>query len=93
MRKKEFIKFYADMYNMNIKNASEDVEEFLETMKTAFSQYPKVVFRNFGIFEVRETKARSIVDPRNQKDIIHSKPRKYVKFKTSKNMEKFLSEN
>lgn len=91
MRKKDFVKFYADMYEIDVKDASKDIEEFLETMKTVFSEDSKVVFKNFGIFEVRKTKARYIVDPRNQIDIIHSKPRKYVKFRTSKNMEKLLS--
>lgn len=90
MRKREFIKLYAEINNMELKKSSEDVEEFLETLKDIFKTSPKVVFKNFGIFEVRETKARKIFDPRNQTDIIHSKPRKYVKFRTSRKMEDIL---
>lgn len=94
MTKKEFAKLYSKMHGIkNIKKAKKDVDEFLDTMKEMFEKYPKVVFRGFGTFEVRETKARSILDPRNQKDIIHSKPRKYIKLKVSKNIEKNLYED
>lgn len=93
MRKKEFIKLYAEMYGIkDLKMAQAEVEEFIDTMKDVFKEYPKVVFRGFGTFEAKETKARKIVDPRNQKDIIHSKPRKYIKFKVSKNIEENLYE-
>ena len=87
MIKKEFKKFYAEQNNLNEEEASKEVELFLETMKEMFSNYPKVVFRNFGTFEVKETKERKIVDPRGNNEIIHAKPRKYIKFKTSKNLE------
>ncbi len=90
MIKKEFKKFYAQENNLDEEKASEEVETFLETMKEMFSNYPKVVFRNFGTFEVRETKDRKVVDPRGTDKIIHAKPRKYIKFKTSKNLEERL---
>ncbi len=70
MIKKDFVKLYAEMNNMDIKKSTEDVDEFLETLKDIFKTSSKVVFKNFGIFEVRETKARKIFDPRNQTDII-----------------------
>ncbi|WP_300356024.1 HU family DNA-binding protein [Fusobacterium sp.] len=87
MRKKEFKKFYAEFNKLENEKASEEVEIFLETMKKAFSLYPKIVFRNFGTFEIKETKERKVLDPRGSGDIIHTKPRKYVKFKISKNVE------
>lgn len=90
MTKKEFKKFYAQQNNLSDEQASEEVELFLETMKEVFSKYPKVVFRNFGTFEVKETKERKIVDPKDSSNIIHAKPRKYIKFKTSKNLEEKL---
>ncbi len=91
MRKKEFVEFYAN-YNgiADISQASEEVEKFIEMMKEAFTLYPKVVFRGFGTFEVRETKERKVVDPRGNGEIIHAKPRKYVKFKQSINLEEKL---
>ena len=90
MTKKEFKKFYAQQNNLSNEQASEEVELFLETMKEVFSKYPKVVFRNFGTFEVRETKERQITDPRGTGETIHAKPRKYIKFKASKNLEEKL---
>lgn len=90
MTKKEFKKFYAQQNNLSDEQASEEVELFLETIKEVFSKYPKVVFRNFGTFEVKETKERKIVDPKDSSKIIHAKPRKYIKFKTSKNLEEKL---
>ena len=87
MKKKEFKKLYGELNKTEKERASEEVEIFLETMKQAFSKYPKIVFRNFGTFEVKETKARKITDPRGNDEPIISKPRKYVKFKVSKNLE------
>ena len=90
MIKKEFKKFYAEYNKMNEDEASQEVEDFLEMMKQAFSKYPKIVFRDFGTFEVKETKERMVVDPRGNGEIIHAKPRKYVKFKQSINLEEEL---
>ena len=87
MRKKEFKKFYSELNKIENEKASQEVEEFLETMKQALSVYPKIVFRNFGTFEVKETKERDIVDPKDSTNIIHAEPRKYVKFKGSKFLE------
>ena len=91
MRKKEFVEFYAN-YNkiVDISQASEEVEKFIEMMKEAFTLYYKVVFRSFGTFEVRKTTERMVVDPRGNGEIIHAKPRKYVKFKQSINLEEEL---
>ena len=60
MRKKEFKKFYSELNKMENEKASQEVEEFLETMKQALSVYPKIVFRNFGTFEIKETKTRRV---------------------------------
>lgn len=91
MIKKEFKKFYSEYNNISEEEASQEVEEFLEMMKQAFSLYPKIVFRDFGTFEVKETKERKIVDPRGNNELIHSKPRKYIKFKASKNLEERMN--
>ncbi len=91
MRKKEFKKFYAEYNNIkDFETASEEVEIFLETMKKAFSVYPKIVFRKFGTFEVRETKERQVLDARGRGYFHKTKPRKYVKLKISKNLEEKL---
>ena len=91
MKKKEFKKLYEDLNKTEKERASEEVEIFLETMKQAFSKYPKIVFRNFGTFEVKETKSREVFDPRGNGEIIKTKPRKFVKLKISKNLEEKLN--
>lgn len=91
MIKKDFIQLYSEINGVtDIKEVSQDVDEFLDTMREALKKHPKVVFWNFGIFEVRETAKRKIVDPRGNNNIINSKPRKYVKFRVSKNIENML---
>ena len=90
MRKKEFKKFYSELNKIENEKASQEVEEFLETMKQALSIYPKIVFRNFGTFEIKETKARKIVDPKDSSNIIDAKPKKYIKFKVSRLLEENL---
>ena len=91
MKKKEFKNLYSELNKTEKEKASEEVEIFLETMKRAFSKYPKIVFRNFGTFEVKETKPREVFDPRGNGEIIKTKPRKFVKLKISKNLEEKLS--
>ena len=91
MKKKEFKKLYGELNKTEKERASEEVEIFLETMKQALSVYPKIVFRNFGTFEIKETKTRRVLDPRGSGEFIQAKPRKFVKFKMSKNLEDKLN--
>ena len=39
---------------------------------------------------MRETKERNIVDPKDDSKLIHARPRKYIKFRGSRNIEKEL---
>ena len=90
MVKSDFAKLYSTTYGIEEKEAVKDVEIFLETMADAFKKYSKITIRNIGVFEVRETKERVICDPRGTGEKIKSKPRKYIKFKASKNLENIL---
>ena len=89
MLKGDFIKLYSEKYKIKEKTAEKEVERFLETLQTALFENQVINFRKFGSFEVRQTKERMVVDPKNQKEkiFIHAKPRKYVKFKVSKKLE------
>ena len=89
--KKEIIKFYAERNGIENICAEEKIDKFISVLKKALSENEKITFKKFGIFEVRETKVRKIFDPRNQTDIIHSKPRKYMKFRTSRKMEEVIN--
>lgn len=89
--KKELIEFYAECNKItDLAEAEEKIDKFLEVFKIALSQNKNIIFRRFGNFEVRKTTERYIVDPKNSGNIIHAKPRKYVKFKVSKCLESDL---
>ncbi len=89
MLKGDFIKLYSEKNKIKEKIAEKEVERFLKTLETALFENQVINFRKFGSFEVRQTKERMVVDPKNQKEkiFIHAKPRKYVKFKVSKKLE------
>lgn len=93
MVKKDFIQLYSEVNDVkDLKCAKEDVEKFLETLKIALTKEKELVFRNFGSFEVRKTKERDVVDPKDSNNIIKAKPRKYVKFKISRKIEDELAD-
>lgn len=89
MLKGDFIKLYSEKYKIKEKTAEKEVERFLETLQTALFENQVINFRKFGSFEVKQTKERMVVDPKNQQEkiLIHAKPRKYVKFKVSRMLE------
>lgn len=90
MIRKDFVKLYEEIHEINEDEAVKDVEAFLNMMEEGFKKYSKITIRNLGVFQVRETKEKKICDPRGNNEVIISKPRKYIKFKVSKNLEKFL---
>lgn len=90
MLKKDFINLYAKKYKVSSEQAFEAVDNILELLKDVFSQEETLKINNFGVFEIRETKERKVVDPKDGAKIIHAKPRKYIKFKGSKTLEKEL---
>lgn len=88
MVKKDFIKLYAEKYNINEETAKENVENVFDLIKFVLSENEYLKIKNFGVFEMRETKERNIVDPKDGSKLIHAKPRKYIKFRGSRNIEK-----
>ena len=49
MIKKDFIQLYSEINGVtDIKEVSQDVDEFLDTMREALKKHSKVVFWNFG---------------------------------------------
>ena len=90
MVKKDFIKMYAEKYNNNEETAKENVENVFDLIKFVLSENEYLKIKNFGVFEMRETKERNIVDPKDGSKLIHARPRKYIKFRGSRNIEKEL---
>lgn len=90
MVKKDFIKLYAEKYNTNEETAKENIENVFDLIKFVLSENEYLKIKNFGVFEMRETKERNIVDPKDGSKLIHARPRKYIKFRGSRNIEKEL---
>lgn len=89
--KQDLVMFYSEFTKIkDLDLAEEKLDRFINTLKAALKENERIVFRNFGSFEVRETTERLIVDPKDSSNIIHAKPRKYIKFKISKNLQDSL---
>lgn len=86
MIKKDFVKIYMEQNLIeDEKIAKEEIERFLKTFKYALTVDNELIFRNVGSFEVKQTKAREVVDLQDYSNKIQTKPRKYVKFRISEN--------
>lgn len=90
MVKKDFIRLYAETYGTDEATARQIIENVFGLVLTAVEKEKILKINNFGTFEVRETKERKIVDPRGSGNLIHAKPRKYIKFRGSRATEKTL---
>lgn len=90
MLKKDFVNLYAKKYKVTPEKSLEVIDNVLDLLKDVFSQEELLKINNFGVFEIRETKKRKVVDPKDGTNIIHAKPRKYIKFKGSKTLEREL---
>ena len=83
--KMDIVAFYSELHNIkDFTKAESKIDRFINTLETAFMTNEKIIFRNFGTFEIKETKARKIVDPKDSTNIIDAKPKKYIKFKVSR---------
>ncbi len=92
MTKYEFAELL--MKNGNFKNAQEAKRQtnvFVETMKEALVQEKTLVFRGLGIFEIKETKRKNYFNPKTGEKI-KCAPKKYIKFKTGKELSEKLNE-
>ena len=89
MNKKGFAKIYKEMNknNIDINQATKEIEIFLETLEEALVKYGKVKFVERGTFEIMERKPRIISNPSTRK-LMKIYPKKTVKFRVSKNVMK-----
>ena len=89
--KQDLIIFYSELNGIkDLEEVERRIDKFINTLEAAFMTNEKIIFRNFGTFEIKETKARKIIDPKDSTNIINAKPRKYIKFKVSRLLEENL---
>ena len=88
MNKRELAKVYSEVSKGEIsaRKALKEIDTFLETMREALQKSHSIMFRNIGIFEVKERKPRVIANPVT-KEPMKIYPRKTVKFRESKNIQ------
>ena len=91
MNKRELAKVYSEVSKGEIsaRKALKEIDTFLETMQEALQKSHSLMFRNIGIFEVKERKPRIISNPVT-KEFMKIYPRKTVKFRESKNIFKIV---
>ena len=86
MTKLEFIKFYKKRNRMqNKKEARERIELFWDTLEKVLAEHKKVIFKDWGIFEIKKSKSRRVIIP--MKDIDkYTNPTENLKFKGGKKL-------
>lgn len=86
MVKKDFIKkFWRNSGITYYSEATRIANTFLDTMAEELENGEVLIFRGFGTFEVRQHKKTDGFNPRTGEKVTFT-PKKYVKFKTGKDL-------
>ncbi|TDT69160.1 DNA-binding protein HU-beta [Hypnocyclicus thermotrophus] len=91
MTKKELIEIYAENAELGKKEATKQVEGFLEAVQTALIDKGAVQFVGWGTFEVKQTKERIGRNPQTG-EAMTIPARKVVKFKVGKKLAEKVNE-
>lgn len=89
--KKELIDRIAERLGANRHHVKETVQSFLDEIILEIGSGNRLEFRDFGVFEIRERKGRTAQNPRTLEPV-KVPPRKVVKFKVGRLMQKSLDE-
>lgn len=85
MIKTEFVDFMAEHYDFSRQDAEKVVTAFLDAIEDALCRDGKMIFRNFGSFEVAERKAHEGRNPATG-EIIKVDASKTVVFRPSQEL-------
>ncbi len=85
MIKADIVKQVAERLNLKDKEALQVVDTVLESMKEVICAHGRLEVRDFGVFQVKERKARIGRNPRNKEEY-PIPPRKVVTFKLGKEL-------
>ena len=87
MVKKELVELYMEYNNKHVfTEAKQEVEDFIEVMKLALERSDNLILRDFGTFEIKETKRTTAFNPRTGEEV-KCTPKKYIKFYVGKELE------
>ena len=91
MVKKELVELYMQYKKKHIyTEAKSEVEDFIEVLKMAFERSDNLILRDFGTFEIRETKRATAFNPRTGEEV-KCTPKKYIKFYVGKELEERIN--
>jgi len=81
MKEKNFIKLYKKEKNLkNYEEAKREIDFFWSVLIEALKQDGKVMFKDWGKFEVKEVKSRKVKTPAKE-GIFYTLPKKVMAFK------------
>ena len=86
MTKKEIVKQISDRLDLTQLQTKEIVQQTFDAIVETLLQEGRIELRNFGVFEVKQRKARKARNPRTG-ERVDVKPKFVVTFKPGKEME------
>ena len=84
--KRDLVVRISNELGMTQQQVFDVIQSTLDNITESLSSGDQVVLRNFGAFQVRETKAKVGRNPRMPQDEVQIPPRAIVKFKPGKEM-------
>lgn len=86
MKEENFKRFYKKEKNLkNLKEAEEKIELFWAALMEALKRNEKVIFKNWGKFEIKEVKSRKVKIP-NKEFFFNTLPKKVMIFRCGKGL-------
>ncbi len=88
--KKEIVKRISDQLNLSQQDVKRVVQETFDAVIDALAEDGRIELRNFGVFEVKQRKARKARNPRTGQEV-HVPVKSVVTFKPVKEMEEMVA--
>ncbi len=88
--KKEIVRIISDDLNLSQQDVKKVVQRTFDSVISALATEGRIELRNFGVFEVKERKARKARNPRTGQEVFVP-AKKVVTFKPGKEMEDIVA--
>ena len=89
MTKKEIVRIISDNLSLSQQDVKKVVQRTFDAVIEALAKEGRIELRNFGVFEVKERKARKARNPRTG-DEVQVPSKRVVTFKPGKEMEQMV---
>lgn len=91
MTKRDLVVRISDETGLVQQDVYAVIQKTLDYITESLAKGENVEFRNFGVFEVQERKARVGRNPNRPEQVVTIPPRKVVKFKAGKVMKQLIT--